>query len=713
MHGTVSLTGGSATFTPADGFSGAASFDYTATDGTGQTTTSTVTVTVRPVAAPDSATTDANTPVTLVAATLLADDLGTGLAVTGVANPAGGTVALNGGSPIFTPAAGFSGTASFDYTVTDAAGGIATSTVTVTVLPVATGDTLTAASGTPVTVTGATLVGNDAGTGLVVTSVGGVTHGIVSLAGGSVTFTPTPGYSGNATFDYTATDAAGKTTTAPVAVTVRPTAAADTASTDSGVTLVVTAAALLGNDAGTGLTVTAVGPVAHGTVALVAGVVTFVPTPGFSGTATFDYTVTDAAGGTGTATVTVTVAPVAVDDTETTVVATAVTVPVLGNDLGSALVVGTLSAPLHGTVTVVAGGIRYLPAPGFSGADLFTYDLTGAGGTATATVRVSVTPTSAGDIGSTVAGESVDLDVLANDSGSALEITDPGTPAHGTVSVVGGRIRYVPAARYSGTDTFSYTARDAAGVLRTAVVNVFITPVSAPDAASGPAGSPLVVDLDGNDVGSDLTVTAIGTPAHGTAAILADGRVSFVPPTGWSGIVTMPYWTTDSSGQVATNVATLTIRPTAAADRATTPIGTTVTFGVLGNDVGTGLTVTFSTTPAHGTVTIAADGSAAYTPYADWFGLETLSYTTTDEAGSTATATVSITVTPAVAPVPGIGLANTGSTGSHTATSHTSLAYTGLAYTGTNPWALVAIAILLLMLGVIVVIVARRNSTEH
>ncbi len=131
-----------------------------------------------------------------------------------------------------------------------------------------------------------------------------------------------------------------------------------------------------------------------------------------------------------------------------------------------------------------------------------------------------------------------------------------------------------------------------------------------------------------------------------------------------------------------------------------------MSFPVLGNDVGTGLRVTGFTKPAHGTMVIAGDGRATFTPDPGWFGLETLSYTTTDAAGSTATTSLSITVTP----IPSIGLANTGR--GHTALANTGLPYRGLAYTGADPWSMVAIGILLLMLGALIVIVGRRNRTD-
>ena len=70
---------GTVTFTPALNFTGAASFSYTATDGTLASNAATVTVTVTavndaPVAVDDTATTAEDTAVTIAAATLLGND---------------------------------------------------------------------------------------------------------------------------------------------------------------------------------------------------------------------------------------------------------------------------------------------------------------------------------------------------------------------------------------------------------------------------------------------------------------------------------------------------------------------------------------------------------------------------------------------------------------------------------------------------------------
>jgi RHS repeat-associated protein len=130
-------------FVPVANANGAAGvFRYTVNDGNGGTATQTVTLAITPVndapvALGDTATTNANTPLTLSAATLLANDTdieGDSLSLSGVSNAINGTVTLNAsGNAVFTPTPGFSGTGSFNYTVTDGSS-TGTATVTITVI---------------------------------------------------------------------------------------------------------------------------------------------------------------------------------------------------------------------------------------------------------------------------------------------------------------------------------------------------------------------------------------------------------------------------------------------------------------------------------------------------------------------------------------------------------------------------------------------------
>lgn len=127
-HGAVDVVGDVLTFTPPANYAGTAGFDYSITDGeyssTAHVTVSVVAVNDAPVAADDTTQDSKNTPLTISAATLLANDTdidSTSLSVVGVGSPVNGAVTLVGTQITFTPGTDFVGTASFQYTVSDGA----------------------------------------------------------------------------------------------------------------------------------------------------------------------------------------------------------------------------------------------------------------------------------------------------------------------------------------------------------------------------------------------------------------------------------------------------------------------------------------------------------------------------------------------------------------------------------------------------------------
>lgn len=161
------------------------------------------------------------------------------------------------------------------------------------------------------------VVANDSDTEggtLTVTSVTQPANGTATIAAGgsSVTYTPTPGYTGGDSFTYTVTDDGGATASATVTVTTAntaPTAVNDTGSGNQDTAITV---AVLANDSdpdGTVLVVAGATNGANGTTTVNPdGTITYTPAAGFSGTDSFDYTISDGCA-TVTARVTITVDP--------------------------------------------------------------------------------------------------------------------------------------------------------------------------------------------------------------------------------------------------------------------------------------------------------------------------------------------------------------------------------------------------------------------
>jgi hypothetical protein len=280
--------------------------------------------------------------------------------------------------------------------------------------------------------------------------------------------------------------------------------------------------------------------------------------------------------------------PVAANDSRSTPEDTAVVVTVLANDTdpdGNPLQVTAAGTPAHGTAAVNADGtITYTPAANYAGPDAFTYSISdGNGGTATGTVNVTVTPvndppTATADT-LTVAEDdaATAVDVLANDSfapdiGETLAVAAVATPAHGTATLVGGVVRYAPAANYTGPDSFTYTLSDGNGGTATGTVTVTVTPVNDPPPANDDAvtvaeeSGATAVDVLANDspnpdAGETLTVTAVTQPAAGGSVTLTGGVVRFTPAANFSGATSFTYTVADGNGGTATATVSVTVSP--------------------------------------------------------------------------------------------------------------------------------------------------------
>ncbi|MEZ5721106.1 MAG: Ig-like domain-containing protein [Paracoccaceae bacterium] len=192
------------------------------------------------------------------------------------------------------------------------------------------------------------------------------------------------------------------------------------------------------------LTLTAVSGAVNGTVALSGGLVTFTPTPGYTGSAQFTYTLSDGAGGIDTATVSLTVAdneaPTAANDQIAVDEDSIVTGNVLDNDddpEGRELTAVLLSGPMQGVLTFSAdGSFAYeadadlfdLATPGTVIEQTFTYQVSdGDGGVDQATATLFVTILDDG--GTFHAGDSTPNVATGTDGGEDLVLGGAGDDA--------------------------------------------------------------------------------------------------------------------------------------------------------------------------------------------------------------------------------------------------------------------------------------------
>lgn len=437
---------------------------------------------------------------------------------------------------------------------------------------------------------------------------------------------------------------------------------------------------------GTPVTIVSVADPNLGTATFASGTITYTPDPGCQDD-TFGYVVSD---GTAQVAATITVrmncAPIAVADAATTAEDTSVDIAVLTNDSdpdGDSLTIDPAFpvTPSHGSVSVIAGKVRYAPTANYCGPDTFTYRISdGNAHQATAAVNVTVTcgqdgPTAANDAVSTPEDTLlvVGAALLANDGdvdGDSLTIIAVGPAAHGSTSLVGGNIRYQPAVDYVGPDQFTYTVSDgtasATATVHVSVLGTADSPRANPDSKTVVEDGTALVDVKANDTDPDgdvLTVTNVSTASHGTA-VLESGQARYTPSANYCGQDTFTYTVSDGS---ATAVGTVTITvtcvndaPVTANDSATTNEDVTVHVHVLDNDIdpdGSPLHVGAISDPLHGTAVLAGGTAVAYTPDPNYFGSDSFTYEAVDPSGTKTVAPVTITVLPvddpiALAPIP-------------------------------------------------------------
>ncbi len=261
--------------------------------------------------------------------------------------------------------------------------------------------------------------------------------------------------------------------------------------------------------------------------------------------------------------------------------------------------------------------------------------------------------------------------VLTNDeNGEALTATLVDNVSHGTLTFNSdGSFTYTPDDDFSGVDSFTYTA--AVGELQgnTTTVTLNVTPLNDPpvgvaDSYQTNEDTVLTVgvgqgvlandsDPDGN---SGLIAAVVTGPSHGTLELNADGSFTYTPTGDYNGSDSFTYSVNDGTTTSNPITVTLTIAavndpPVAVADSYTVSEDATLTVnvadGVLANDSdveGDALTAEVVTNPAHGTLTLNANGSFTYTPTANYFGADSFTYRAKDANGQSQPITVTITV---------------------------------------------------------------------
>jgi hypothetical protein len=262
--------------------------------------------------------------------------------------------------------------------------------------------------------------------------------------------------------------------------------------------------------------------------------------------------------------------PVAVDDSATFEEDGLVnSIDVLANDTdvdGDPLTVTQTTGASKGVVTIVAAGrsVTYAPNADANGSDAFTYTISdGFGGSATATVHVTINPVNDSPIASAVTVDTAyDTPVAITLSGLDLEdcelrfaivdFPDAGTfgdaiepacqPGQGGAPNVDTTVVPYTPHHFSGTDTFTYTVTDSAFVTSApATVEIHVGPAP-PTPTPTPTPHMAVSDID-----------AVVTKAAGSWTAAATVEVAVLNGGPVIGAVVVGSWTTGSTAYCQTD----------------------------------------------------------------------------------------------------------------------------------------------------------------
>jgi large repetitive protein len=710
QNGSFVQSGNDLSYTPDADYFGLDSIRYQITEvGAGnQFATAWIRIIVNPVNDLPTANDDVETVVEDNSLTInpLVNDLDPdkgGLTILRIYGPQHGTatIALDGLSIDYVPAADYFGADSIEYVITDVDGDTDSAMIRITVTaddsdaPVANDDIVITDEDTPVTIQP---VNNDYDpdlSGLTLTVLTAPQNGSFVQSGNDLSYTPDADYFGLDSIRYQITEvgAGNQFATAWIRIIVNPVNDLPTANDD--VETVVEDNSLTINplvndldpDKG-GLTILRIYGPQHGTatIALDGLSIDYVPAADYFGVDSIEYVITDVDGDTDSAMIRITVtaddsdAPVANDDIVITDEDTPVTIQPVNNDYDpdlSGLTLTVLTAPQNGSFVQSGNDLSYTPDADYFGLDSIRYQITevGAGNQfATAWIRIIVNPvndlpTANDDVETVVEDNSLTINPLVNDldpDNGGLTILRIYGPQHGTATIAldGLSIDYVPAADYFGADSIEYVITDVDGDTDSAMIRITITaddsdaPVANDDIVITDEDTPVTIQPVNNDYDPDLsglTLTVLTAPQNGSF-VQSGNDLSYTPDADYFGLDSIRYQITEvgAGNQFATAWIRIIVNPvndlpTANDDVETVVEDNSLTINPLVNDLDPdngGLTILRIYGPQHGTATIALDGlSIDYVPAADYFGADSIEYVITDVDGDTDSAMIRITIT--------------------------------------------------------------------
>jgi hypothetical protein len=271
-------------------------------------------------------------------------------------------------------------------------------------------------------------------------------------------------------------------------------------------------------------------------------------------------------------------------------------------------------------------------------------------------VLLNIAPVAQSQTVTTAEDTAIAITLIATDvDGDSLTYSIGTAPVHGSASIEGNVVTYMPEADFNGSDSLTFRANDGLADSNTSTVSITITavndaPVAQDQTFTTAEDTSAAIALAASDVdGDELTYDLVAEPKHGTLSGILPNPI-YAPHDNYNGLDSFTFKANDGRSDSAP--ATVSITITAVNDAPITE-GQTVTIAedtsaaitLAASDVDIDpLTYILVTPPTHGAAE-AVENLVIYTPAANYNGPDSFTYKANDGHADSNIATVKIVVT--------------------------------------------------------------------
>ena len=252
----------------------------------------------------------------------------------------------------------------------------------------------------------------------------------------------------------------------------------------------------------------------------------------------------------------------------------------------------------------------------------------------------------------------VDISLVGTDvDGDNLSYSIVTNPSNGAVSISGSTATYTPSSNYNGNDSFVYKAND--GTVDSANRTVFIeiaavndTPTTSAVSASTNEDTAKAITLVGADVdtGDTLTYSIVSNVSNGSLGSVSGSSVTYTPTANWNGTDTFTFKANDGTSDSNTSTVTITVAavndaPIANNMSLSLDRGSSIDFTLDATDEdGDSLSKTIVSQPENGSLIPGTGLKYTYTPDSGYFGTDSLTYKVNDGFSDSEVKMVSLTI---------------------------------------------------------------------